>query len=450
MAGGRLLSRSATLVILMVVELLLQSSVQRVKIINPSSSLAIASNADAATRRRPRTHDVPPLCKLQADLKLLNISLAASFLVVLAGDVSLNPGPETDPCALCTKGCRKNQRAVQCDECDRWFHAKCINMNHREYLDISDLAAHWSCMDCLFPGPFSASNVTCNPKTSTSNDSIDAPKVCLVRGLKIAHLNVNRLVNKLDGVRKLMSPYNFDVLTLSETWLSSNIPDCEVTIPGYTPVRKDRNGSTKLNGGGVLFYIRDNIPFTVKKDLATNKEELLWVEINRSKCKPLLIAAAYKPPNVKEANFLETLSNSFAKIDLDKNGLVLMGDFNIDQHGKSSASRLLKSFAVVNDMKQLINEPTRITEYSKTLIDLIFTNREHKIVQSGVIHTTLSDHSLVYCVMKGGVPKISPKKFEYRSFRNYNKSEFIKDLNQVPWPVVEKERKKENKKMKSA
>lgn len=161
----------------------------------------------------------------------------------------------------------------------------------------------------------------------------------------------------------------------------------------YTLVRKDRNGSTKLNGGGVLFYIRDNIPFTVKKDLATNKEELLWVEINRSKCKPLLIAAAYKPPNVKEANFLETLSNSFAKIDLDKNGLVLMGDFNIDQHGKSSASRSLKSFAVVNDMKQLINEPTRITEYSKTLIDLIFTNREHKIVQSGVRHPYNSKRS---------------------------------------------------------
>ena len=39
--------------------------------------------------------------------------------------------------------------------------------------------------------------------------------------------------------------------------------------------------------------------------------------------------------------------------------------------------------------------------------------------------------------MKGGVPKIPPKKFEYRSFKNYNKSEFITDLNQVPWSVVD-------------
>ena len=66
----------------------------------------------------------------------------------------------------------------------------------------------------------------------------------------------------------------------------------------------------------------------------------------------------------------------------------------------------MKSFAVVNDMKQLLNEPTRITAYSKTLIDMIFSNREHKIVQSGIIHTTLSDHSLFFCVMKGGVPKL--------------------------------------------
>ena len=381
MAGSRLLSHSATLVMLI------------------SNDCKPFSVTCCCVERRCQAFS---WSKLQAGLKLLKISLATSFLVVLAGDVSLNPGPETDPCALCTKGCWKSQRAVQCDECDCWFHAKCINMNHREYLDISDLAAYRSCMDCLFPRPFSASNVSYDPKTSTSNDSINAPKVRLVRGLKIAHLNVNRLVNKLDGVRKLMSTYNFDVPTQSETWLSSNISDCEHTIPGYTLVRKDRNWLTKLNGGGVLFYIRDNIPFTVKKDLATNKEELLWVEINRPKCKPLLIAAAYKPPNVKEANFLETLTNSFAKIDLDKNGLVLMGDFNIDQHGKSSASRLLKSFAVVNDMKQLINEPTRITEYSKTLIDLIFTNREHKIVQSDVIHTTLSDHSLGGCITQGG------------------------------------------------
>lgn len=204
-------------------------------------------------------------------------------------------------------------------------------MNHREYLDVSDLATNWSCTHFLFLGPFSLTNIFHDPKTTAPNDSMDAPKVRLLRGLKIALLNVSRLVNRLDGVRELMSTYIFDVLALSDTWLSQKISDCEVTIPGYSVVRKDRTGSAKLNGGGVLLYIRDNIPFTVNNELAANNEELLWIEINRPKCKPLLIAAIYKPPNVKEANFLESLSNCSAKIDLDENGLVLMGDFNNDQ-----------------------------------------------------------------------------------------------------------------------
>ena len=45
-ADGRLLRCSATVAMFMVVELLLQASVQRVKIMNRSSSLAVASNAD--------------------------------------------------------------------------------------------------------------------------------------------------------------------------------------------------------------------------------------------------------------------------------------------------------------------------------------------------------------------------------------------------------------------
>jgi len=88
-------------------------------------------------------------------------------------------------------------------------------------------------------------------------------------------------------------------------------------------------------------------------------------------------------------------------------------------------------------MKQRIHKLTRITEYSKTLIDLIFTNREHKIVQSGTIHTTLSDHSLVFCVVKGGAPKLPPRKSEHQSFKNDNKIEFVNDLSQVLWSVID-------------
>ena len=130
---------------------------------------------------------------------------------------------------------------VQCDECDRWFHAKYINMkNNEQYLLASDLTANWSCTDCLFPGPFSPNISNCYTHASTAPNDLNDPEFRLVRGLKIAHLNINRLVNKMEGVRELFSTFAFDVLALSETWLSSNITDNEISICGYTLVRKDQ------------------------------------------------------------------------------------------------------------------------------------------------------------------------------------------------------------------
>jgi hypothetical protein len=48
------------------------------------------------------------------------------------------------------------------------------------------------------------------------------------RGLKIAHLNVRRITNKIDSLRLLLLNNPFDVLTISETWLTKNISDPEL------------------------------------------------------------------------------------------------------------------------------------------------------------------------------------------------------------------------------
>ena len=74
---------------------------------------------------------------------MLNASLCAS-LILLPGDVNLNPDPVKDPCFLCNKGSRNKQKAAQCDDCDNWYHVKCIGMKNCEYLDlVSDPSVNW-------------------------------------------------------------------------------------------------------------------------------------------------------------------------------------------------------------------------------------------------------------------------------------------------------------------
>ena len=48
----------------------------------------------------------------------------------------------------------------------------------------------------------------------------------------------------------------FDIFTISETWLNSEITDDEISIPGYTFSRNDRNGRS---GGGTLAFVRNGI-----------------------------------------------------------------------------------------------------------------------------------------------------------------------------------------------
>ena len=58
---------------------------------------------------------------------------------------------------------------------------------------------------------------------------------------------------------------------------------------------------------------------------------------------------------------------------------------------------LLKGFS---GMSQLINEPTRITKSSSTLIDVILSSHPHNISLAKVIQLGISDHFMVGCVRK--------------------------------------------------
>ena len=54
-------------------------------------------------------------------------------------------------------------------------------------------------------------------------------------GVKVGHLNVRSLRNRQHHIliRELVIEKDFDILTISETWLNKAVTDVEVEIPGY-------------------------------------------------------------------------------------------------------------------------------------------------------------------------------------------------------------------------
>ena len=76
-------------------------------------------------------------------------------------------------------------------------------------------------------------------------------------------------------------------------------------------------------------------------------------------------------------------------------------------------------FCAVFGLKQMIRSPTRITCSTSTLIDHILCNSDDKISQYGILDIGISDHHLIYCTRK--IKKIKVNKHTQISFRSYKK-----------------------------
>ena len=89
-----------------------------------------------------------------------------------------------------------------------------------------------------------------------------------------------------------------------------------------------------------------------------------------------------------------------------------------------------------SNLQQLINDYTRITENTKSKLDLAFVSKTDKVSSSGVHSLGLSDHSMIYIVRKNKKVKVPPKFIKSRSFKNFNEHEFIETIKQSNWNYI--------------
>ena len=115
----------------------------------------------------------------------------------------------------------------------------------------------------------------------------------------IAHLNINSLRNKFEILKETVTN-KVDILLISETKLDSSFPLNQFHIDGFTtPYRLDRN----QNGGGVMLYIREDIPSKSLTEIKLDNEiENIFIEINL-RSKKWLISGSYNPKmsNIKKS-----------------------------------------------------------------------------------------------------------------------------------------------------
>ena len=246
----------------------------------------------------------------------------------------------------------------------------------------------------------------------------------------IIHLNARSLLKNLDQLNLMFGSLKkpFSVIGISETWLT----DCAAelfNITGYNFVSNHRKSKT---GGGVGIYLQNDLQYKLHNECKLSDPETiesLFVEITVPHGKNIIVGSVYRPPNQNTAFFLDKF-DILSRISKDNKQCYVMGDFNLDllQYNHHTPTQEFIDTLFSHAFIPLISNPTRLTSYSATLIDNIFTNNLSQNVLNGIVLNDLSDHLPVFAYFSGktltrdGENKVFIRKVTDENLRNSTKT----------------------------
>ena len=241
--------------------------------------------------------------------------------------------------------------------------------------------------------------------------------------ITIAELNINSIHNKFEQLVENID-INVDILFILETKLDDSFPINQFYIEGYQQFRSDCSS----HGGGLILYVRDNIPTKQLKQFCIHDDiEAIAIEINLWKRK-WLICGSYNPQENKIIHHLDRVGKLIDFYLSMYENIILLGDYNCEE--KHSA---MEEFLHTFNLKNLVKKPTRYKSVNNPCtIDLILTNKSKSFFKNDVIETGLSDfHQMPLTILKSNYIKCKPKQITYRNYNNFEIALFRQHLTQA-------------------
>ena len=127
-------------------------------------------------------------------------------------------------------------------------------------------------------------------------------------GLNIGHLNAASILGtkKFEMLRLQVERSSFHVFCVSETWLTSGIPDELIAINGFCVTRLDRSWAKgglerqPKKGGGLACYFNEGInmnDYRYSKLNCSNKDlKMQWISLENKNMRRVVLINTYRPP----------------------------------------------------------------------------------------------------------------------------------------------------------
>ena len=253
------------------------------------------------------------------------------------------------------------------------------------------------------------------------------------KSISLFHCNIRSLPKNLNLLEEFIYSLNVkpDILAISETKLNDKTI-INTDIRQYQFFHTD----SKTAAGGAGLYISKDLHAIPRPDIKFNMElvESCWSEIINNNKPNVIIGCIYRHPKANMSDFTLELETIVKKLNEKNQTIYIMGDINIDflKYGNHPNTEDYLDMLFSYNLLPLITKPTRITDYTSTLIDHIYTNAPIHNTVSGICLIDISDHLPVFCVSD----TFTKKKKETMYFRDYsklNKELYLTDMSSIDW-----------------
>ena len=246
-------------------------------------------------------------------------------------------------------------------------------------------------------------------------------------------INAQSVCNKADLLVDHFIQHNFDIICLTETWLSVSDKHRKVigdlTLAGFTFYHVPRPNRL---GGGIAILYRESIKRGATSSFTASSFESLCCDFQfPGTSTPIKILVLYRPPysrknKISTAAFIDEFADCTATLLTSQCKLLIVGDFNI-HWDNSSNSETQKFRDILNSfgLTQMVQDGTHTNGH---ILDYVITRSCDSLVKSVEVSSLLSDHAALHCVLNISKPAPSRRTISYRKLKSINHDDFHADL----------------------
>ena len=237
----------------------------------------------------------------------------------------------------------------------------------------------------------------------------------------------------MDYFRATVQAFSPDVTGITESWVSSDITDAEISLSGYDMFRRDR--PIDVRGGGVLLYVKSELS-AVEFVPKSKFPEQVWCSVKAGNRSEMLIGVCYRSPNITMI-FGNDVNSSLLDLVREVGGkqILWMGDFNYPDidwnslHASTTAGQCFVDCIEDEFLVQHVKEATR----GKAVLDLVITS-EPDMIDTVEVSDTFgsSDHSILRWTTNVTVDK-SETKHETWDYLCADYDSIRQELSNIDW-----------------